>query len=136
MRSSQNHFESNRRQVSRNSPVSAATMRQSRSLLSCLPRGYNITPFVAGNSHASSQSLGSSPIDGDLVQGHPPAKVCLPPRWLLLLLLWWWSGGDVPEEHIVSKGGLLVRFRGVVPRFVLCTFKGGKQLTLGCVFFV
>ena len=42
MRLSQNHSESNRRQVSHNSPASAATMRRSRSSLSCLPRGRNM----------------------------------------------------------------------------------------------
>ena len=35
-----------------------------------------------------------------------------------------------------SKGGLLVGFGGVVPCAVLCTFKGGEWLTLGCMLLV
>ena len=101
-------------------------MRWLQSSLSCLPRGHNITPFVDGSSHAPILAYGSSPIPRDLVEGHLSFRVCLPPRWLLLLLLlWWWCGGDVPGEHIVPKGGLLVEFGGVILRVVLCNQLSG-----------
>ena len=124
-------------------------MRQSKALLSCLPKGCNITPLIDGSFHASIIVMAPTPLAGERT-GVPPI-VCLPPGWLLLLLLLLLLGGGL----VGGEWGILVfstldgRQCGAVLKLLikgggrrhvvleLCTWvKEGQGLTFGSVLFV
>ena len=121
-------------------------MRWSKSSLSCLPRGRNITPLVDGSSHASIIVAAPTTLVGECAG--VPTIVCPPPGVLLLLLL---GGGlvggerDIPVLGALAGGWcgavlglLLVKVGGWchIPLVFCGWVKGGQGLTFGRVLLV